>query len=407
MKQHLNIFHLLILVTLTCCFSCQNNVHEFPLGVLEFKDPDHSKILTDPKFECQIRYTQIEKSNEDISFKSYQFNVDTTLYFYPASTVKMPVAFLALEKLNHIKDSLKISRNKILDLVIDSVRPPQTFEYSDSTTNSLKPNIYQYIKKIFAVSDNNAYNRLYEFLGTDYINKTLKKKGIFSNSRIVHRVGVGGYSADDQLYCNPYKLMDNDTIIYFEKERKAVNTEFDKLKRTQKGKAYQKNGQLIKTPFDFSTKNFINIIDLEKSLMRIIYPEIFSEEERFKLTDQDYTFLKEVMSKPPRQFTSLKYDSSYYDSYVKFFIYGDSKAPMPEQIKIHNKVGYAYGYLIDVAYIEDKSNDIAFFLTATIHVNANETYNDDNYEYETLGIPFLAQLGRQVYNFELQRKLSK
>ena len=108
------------------------------------------------------------------------------------------------------------------------------------------------------------------------------------------------------------------------------------------------------------------------------------------------------MSAPPRH---LGYDENeYYDSYGKFFIYGDSESRIPEHIKIYNKVGYAYGTLTDCAYIKDEQNDLEFILCATILVNSNETFNDNNYEFDTVGIPFLANLGREVYQFELERK---
>jgi hypothetical protein len=67
-------------------------------------------------------------------------------------------------------------------------------------------------------------------------------------------------------------------------------------------------------------------------------------------------------------------------------------------------VGYAYGYLTDNAYIIDTKNNIEYILTATIHVNANEIYNDDAYEYETLGIPFLAALGREIHHQIMSNK---
>ena len=68
------------------------------------------------------------------------------------------------------------------------------------------------------------------------------------------------------------------------------------------------------------------------------------------------------------------------------------QTPITKNIKIYNKVGDAYGYLIDCAYIEDTDADIGFFLTAVIHVNADKIYNDNKYEYDETGLPFLAKL---------------
>ena len=50
-----------------------------------------------------------------------------------------------------------------------------------------------------------------------------------------------------------------------------------------------------------------------------------------------------------------------------------------------------------ICYIS--THNIQFILTATIHVNKNGIFNDDIYEYETIGIPFLAQLGREIHQY--------
>ena len=79
---------------------------------------------------------------------------------------------------------------------------------------------------------------------------------------------------------------------------------------------------------------------------------------------------------------------------------------MPDNIKIFNSVGWAYGFLIDNAYIIDTVNDIEFFLSAVIYVNKNEILNDDQYQYYELGLPFLANLGKIIYDYELKREIA-
>jgi len=87
----------------------------------------------------------------------------------------------------------------------------------------------------------------------------------------------------------------------------------------------------------------------------------------------------------------------YYDGYGKFFLFGDSKETIPDHIKIYNKIGQAYGTVTDCAYIVDSKNNIEFLLSATILVNNDKIFNDGIYEYDTIGFPFLAELGRQLY----------
>ena len=46
---------------------------------------------------------------------------------------------------------------------------------------------------------------------------------------------------------------------------------------------------------------------------------------------------------------------------------------------------------------ENTKNDLEYILTATIHVNKDGIFNDDVYEYDEIGMPFLAQLGREIH----------
>ena len=164
--------------------------------------------------------------------------------------------------------------------------------------------------------------------------------------------------------------------------------------------------EIIEEPFDFSQKNFISIPDLNQSLKTVIFPDEVSNRP-FNLKEQDYELLYKSMSMMPGESEAPVYDETeYYDSYVKFFLFGDKKDPIPDHIRIFNKVGYAYGYLTDCAYIVDFENKVDFFLTATIHVNENQTYNDGVYEYDEIGIPFLSALGRKIYEYELGRERS-
>ena len=88
----------------------------------------------------------------------------------------------------------------------------------------------------------------------------------------------------------------------------------------------------------------------------------------------------------------------------KFFLFGDNKEPMLDSVRIFNKVGLAYGYVTDNAYIVDFERGIEFLLTVVVLVNENGIFNDGTYEYDEVGLPFLAELGRVIYEYELERK---
>lgn len=329
-------------------------------------------------YQVQIKYTQIDRKNDSVIFTDYDFQVNDSMYFYPASTVKFPTAVLALEKLNKI-DSLSM----------------QTKYYVEGDT--IESTFAKDITEIFTVSDNLANNRLVEFLGFEAINQNLREKGI-SPVRITHRLG----QRSDDLRTKPLIIYINDSttgITSFILNKSPDELELLEIK---KGVGYYENEELIEVPFNFSQKNYYPISSQHNVLKRILFPNNFEETERFHISAEQRNFLLEAMHTVPQK---AGYDATtYYDSYCKFFLYGDSKENIPEHLEIYNKVGFAYGTLTDCAYVKDTENNVEFLLTATILVNKDGIFNDDAYEYEEIGIPFLAQLGREIYHQELNRK---
>ena len=398
-----------VLGVILVCSSCKKEAVSDPFNRILSSAPNEvTDIIDDKHFEIQILYTQVDRDSDNIPhLTSYEYNVDRDRYFYPASTVKMPIAFLALERIHDLaQQEPEINRNSAI--IFEAGTPPQSAMLVDSTSLNGYPNVALFVEKIFSVSDNNAYNRLYEFLGQDFINERLKNKGVFTNSRIRTRVGISGFDTESNKYTNPYHILNKEGNKIFERdEYYALYNHFERLNGVQKGKGYYdgKLDSVIHQPFDMSEKNFINLIDLEASLRRVIFPELYDETERFQLSDEQYEYLYEVMPKTPLEFHfNAGHEDHYYDSYVKFFYNGDSEEDIPKHIKIFNKVGWAYGTLTDCSYIIDTKNKVEFFLTATILVNKNQIFNDGKYEYEEKGLPFLSKLGEAVYHYELNRK---
>tara|TARA_R110002074_G_scaffold39190_1_gene105516 strand:- start:17033 stop:18160 length:1128 start_codon:yes stop_codon:yes gene_type:complete len=373
--------HLLLLICcifLVSCSSQEQNLN-FLETALTSKNPKIKRVMDSiENYQVQIRYTQIDRRNDSVIFTDYDFQVDDSNYFYPASTVKFPTAVLALERLNNI-DTLTMGSKYYVE--------------GDTIESTFKKDV----SEIFAVSDNLANNRLVELLGFEDINTTLRKKGI-TPVRITHRLG----QHSDDLRSKPLIIYLNDSTTGITKSiLNKPPLELNLLNIT-KGSAYYEDDILITEPFDFSSKNYFPISSQHNLLKRVIFPQNFDKSERFNLSDEQQEYLLSAMHTVPRK---AGYDpKTYYDGYCKFFIYGDTKENIPEYLEIYNKVGFAYGTLTDCAYIKDTEKNIDFLLTATILVNKDGIFNDDAYEYDEIGIPFLAQLGREIYQQELTRK---
>ncbi len=370
-------YFLVVLIGLQ--ISCSEQGPANPLeAVLSSKDDRIKRVMDSiDQYEVQIRYTKIDRRNDSIIFNDFDFQVDESIYFYPASTVKFPAAVAALEKLNEI-DTL--SRNTLFYVEGDSIKT--TFARA--------------IEEIFAVSDNAANNRLIEFIGQDNLNKMIRNRGV-RPIRISHRLSTP--NADD-IVTKPLIIYLNDSTTATTASIISASATPLQLKHIKKGKGFLSGDSLYSEPFDFGLKNYYPIHAQHELLKRVIFPNQFPKEKRFNLSKEQRTFLLKAMHTLPK---NAGYDAKeYYDSYGKFFMYGDSEGVIPDYIKIFNKVGYAYGTLTDCAYIIDEKNKIDFMVTATILVNKDGIFNNDNYEYDEIGIPFLAQLGRELYHYELE-----
>jgi hypothetical protein len=371
----------LILFTLIFMeFGCSSFKKNILQETLASDNPKIKKVMSNPEeFELQIIYTQIFRDkNNKVSFKDFTYNLNAVNYFYPASTVKLPIAILALEKLNTIKNTSKDTQYLIEG-------KPEKLRFSEEIT------------KVFAVSDNDASNNLFEFIGSDYLIDSMKAKGL-APFGVSNRVSIP--NAGNPITKPITLYIDDNTIVNLPAihNRPSFPLQLNKLK---KGIGFMKDDVFVNEPFDFSNKNYYPLETLHNTMKRIVFPEVFTATERFNLTEKDREFILFSMQNLPK---NAGYNSTeYYDGYCKFFMFGDTKENIPSTIKIYNKVGDAYGTLIDCAYIVDFENKVEFIVSATLLVNKDGVFNDDKYEYDAIGFPFLAELGRQLYAKNLKK----
>jgi hypothetical protein len=396
MKNHL--FSLLLFSFLVSCNA------KPPVPFVDGLDdyPTLQKVLADTaKYQVQILYTQIDRNEHgNPLFTTYPYNVDDSRYFYPASTVKLPIALLALEWLEEQQlEGLTLETT----MLTDSVRPSQLPAWSDSSAQNGLPSIGQYIKKILLVSDNDASNRLYELLGMDYINRKLSEKGL-ANTVITQRLSFP-ISPEENRQFNPIRFVDKAGNTILEIPARQSDSAYVVPGYPKLGKAYYRNDTLIQGGMDFSYKNKFSLTDLHGVVQRTIFPEAFVGMERFNLNEEHRNFVLKYMSMLPRESSFPTYDTTeFYDGYSKFFKFGADKASIPARFRLFNKTGWSYGHLIDGGYFVDFETGVEFMVAAIVYVNEDEVLNDDKYEIGAVGLPFFAELGEYLYQRELKRK---
>jgi len=373
-----------------------------PTNILEqllLAHPEKFKKLTDnpEKYRLQILYTQIDRDAKNKpTLSTFSYRTDTNEYFYPASTVKLAASVLALEKLN----TLKIKKESTFQTLKN--RPSQLEIKTDSSAAYGLPSIAHYIKKILLVSDNEAYNRLYEFLGQRPFNESMAKKG-FQGVRLTHRLQTPLPRLENQ-YTNPIQLIDASGKLLYQQPETLNDMPYAANSPILLGKGTMNDAGVVEDrPLDFSLKNAYPLQAQHLFLQRLMLPGAFPKKDQFNLSKEDYQFLYRYMSMYPTESKEPAYQEEFA-TFCKFLYYGSEKnAVLNPSIRIFNKVGDAYGFLLDNAYVVDFDKKVEFIVTAVLLCNEDEIFNDEKYDYDSIGFPFYKNLGEVIYKYELNR----
>ncbi|MCL1975903.1 MAG: class A beta-lactamase-related serine hydrolase [Firmicutes bacterium] len=349
------------------------------LDLMKEKGDEFAKILDDiSQYEIQILLTQVNRNSDGKpSFISEEYGMDTNKYFYPASAVKMAIAALTLQKLHSIA---KADRTCVLNAA----------KSKNGSVGRAGFTIEKYIYRMIVYSDNIAYNRLYDFLGQQYINETLHNME-YIDCQIIRRYD-SQLSAKEDRNNYPWELRDNEGEL-LDSSPAITNENIYSLRERKdmtgllRGRARMTAKGLISSPKEFYDYNYMSLEVMQNILKALVFPAEVEKKARFDISADDREFL----------LACLLGEGTEH----KYFIYGGAGLVNPD-IEIYNKTGTSYGNIIDNAYIIDKTHNIEFFLTAVIYVNPNGIIGDEIYDYEKTGLPFLQNLGLAIYEYYLR-----
>jgi hypothetical protein len=351
-----------------------------------------NNISKNPIYKTQIIFTQINRDvNNNPKFSDHYYNLDSSNYFYCASLVKLPVSIFALEKLNGLKIG-GLTRQSFM--ITEKDFKCQTSFFKDNTSESGFPTLENYIKKMFLVSDNFSYSRVFEFVTPNFSNNRLNELG-YQMSRIVTRFD-SKCSGNLNLFMNPINFLNkNRNILYRQKSKYQDSISLHPL-----------GNKLIFENKDFSNSNFISLSNIHSIMKRLIFHNYLSENQKFKITNNDWEFLVKHLGMLPRESNYPFYDSQiFHDSFKKYFIFGKKQKKIEkDSIRVFNIVGCSYGFLIDCAYIVNYTSKIEFMISTVIYTNKMNRFDRGSYEYEKIGLPYLKELSLNIYEFELKRE---
>lgn len=342
--MHKTLLSLLLLISTSTMAQQTDTV--FLKQLLESKPELFSGILNHPNNnEVQVMYTQVNRDkNNKPSFKTFSYRINPKHYFYPASTVKLAAVIFALEKINELKVK-GLTANSTM--ITDTAFKGQTSVTKDETAADGKPSIAHYIKKVLLTSDNDAYNRLFEFVGRAEMNAKLKKYGM-TESRILNRLAIGD-GGEREKNTNPIRFYNGDMLVYSQAAQYDAKNYPLELTNLIVGIGYMDSKeQLVNKPYSFENKNVFTIKDQQSLMKRLMMPEAFTAKERFNISLADYQLIYTYMSKLPTESDYPKYDAKeFWPTYAKMLFYGREKnAVIEPNIRIFDKYGDSYGFII-------------------------------------------------------------
>jgi hypothetical protein len=363
-----------------------------------------SPFLANPRrYKIQIIYTQIDRDkNNKPNFTQHNYYLDSTNYFYCASLVKLPVSILCLQKLNQLKVP-GLHKNSIM-ITDSSIACHRKQKYDGTSANGF-PSIAHHIKKMLLVSDNISYGRTYEFLTPDYIHTELKKRG-YGSMRIMQRFD-GRCQGTNNFYCNKIDFFNEKNELVYSQPESMAKKNYFKIPGTHRiGSSYlNEKNKRIRSFRDMSDKNYLHLQQINDILKWLVFYEYAPESKKFNISESDRDFLLKYMSMYPRESEYPKYSKDYVDAHKKYLIHGGTRDSITnDSQRIFNIVGLSLGCMIDCAYIVDFEKGTEFMLSAIVYANSDDIVNDGNYEYYSVGFPYLNHLGDLFLNYENQRK---
>lgn len=296
----------------------------------------------------------------------------------PASMVKLPMAIFALLRLAqlHLPRSAQL---RVLDAP----------DCADGVTLRAPESVERVLERLLIVSDNSAFNRLYDFVGGERLPSMLRRFGL-PNARLQARLGA--CLPEQNRRSSQARLSDHRGALLWEKAGASVDLRAPELGPPPRVGMAHKDwaGTLHSGPRDFSLSNHWRLADMHALSLAIagVQPHpLWSA-----LSADDQAFLRTTLGTLPREAGFA--EAEFPDRWGKFLYAGDLAGRFPADLHIVNKIGQAYGFLNDSAWIQ--RGDRQCVLSVSIYVNADGVVNDDLYEYADIGIPFLAELGRQL-----------
>jgi hypothetical protein len=353
-------------------------------------------LLKDPaRFRLQILVAEVIAARGGARLERHGFRVDAE-YFYPASAIKLCAAAAALAKLGDLRRDSGRELGPQTPLWFGPLTPGQSAAGSDARNPDGGRLTFDFLlRAALTVSDNDTFNRLYDFVGQDELNERMWRAGL-SSVRLRHRLEIA-LSEDENRRAPAVELRpEKQAPLRLPARSSALELEVPKVPGLLVGTAHVEGERRLEGPKDFSRKSRIALADLQNLLVAVLRPDIPAGVE-LGLTPSDRRILARALGGSAKDLGSPAFvGEDFAEARFRPALSGVARVLGRARVDAFGKSGLAFGFQVENAYFVDKGTGRSFFLAAAIYANADGVVGDGLYDYDSVSRPFLADLGEVV-----------
>ena len=341
-------------------------------------------VATPEKYRFQVLYGVITPGAAPrLERHGYRADVE---YYFPASSMKVPITLAAFDRLGALRKAGRAALTRDTPIRIYPLAAgaePYVTSVARETWRAL------------IVSDNFAANRLLGVVGHREVHETLWGLGLKS-VRVRSGFATGApIDPADQSPRVEFGAPPGGKGDELPARRSNLALPANDAVKLDLGKANIVDGRRVEGPLSFADKNAVRLRELKDPLVRIMRPELLPGGSPVDAASaDDLAYLRHTLGTLPSESGLAGYDRNVVADYqLSPFLRGIERVRARGKFQIFSKVGQAFGFLIANAYVVDKDTGRSFFLTAAVYANPDETINDDNYAYDSISFPALADVG--------------
>lgn len=247
------------------------------------------------------------------------------------------------------------------------------------------------LRKMHLVSNNHAFNRIYEWLGHRELNEAVWALG-FPDVRIRHRFQDSFRSIDRRTTPRVELRPPGAEPVVVERRVSDLELPPTPAEGVKVGTRHSTRDGIVDGPKDFAVYNYASLGDLHRLTLGLVRPE-HPEAVQLPLSEEHRAFLLQAMGEIPAESKNPVYDRPDAHFRYKLMLEGVLDALPLERVRYVNKPGRAHGFHLDTAYIEDTRTGRAMVVTASIHANRDGTVVDNEGIYSRYSRPYFRSLG--------------